>query len=162
MRLIRFIKGAIGIAALFVLCGCGKPKDLKYGMVGNIAVKNISLTGVDVEATLPVENPNGYQVDIISADLDVLANNKVIAHIKQLYPVTLPGKSKGDYKIGANISLANQGEIFAIMGLLNGKNNIDLDGTVRVKAVVFQKSVHIHQTGIQSYLKPVIDKLKLF
>jgi LEA14-like dessication related protein len=162
MKLTGYIKGVIAIAALAILCGCNKPKDLKYGMISNIAVKNISLSGVDVEGNLPVENPNGFPVNITGADLDILANDKIIAHVTQLYPITLPSKSKGDYKVGANISLANQGEMFAIMGLLNGKTNIDLDGTVRVRAVVFQKNVHIHETGIEKYLKPVVDKIKLF
>jgi LEA14-like dessication related protein len=158
----KFIKGAIAIAILFILCSCSKPKDLKYGLVSNVAVKSINLSGADVEATLPIENPNGYQVQVLSADLDILANDKVIAHITQTNPISLPGHSNNAYTIGAHISLANQGEVFAIMGMVNGQNNIDLLGTVRVKAAVFQKSVQIHKTGIQSYLKPIMDKIKLF
>ena len=162
MKLNSFIKGSILIAALFIMASCGKPKDLKYGIISNVQVKSFSFTGVDVEATLPIENPNGYTINVQDADMNILSDDKVIAHVKQSYPVVLPGKTKGDYKIGAFISLVNKSEIMSIMNLINGKTNLNLDGTVKVRSSIFTKNIKVHETGIQNYLKPALDQMKLF
>lgn len=160
---INLIKGGLLLSALFVLCSCGKPKDLKYGMITDVSVKNLSLSGVDVEATIPVENPNGYELKVDEAALDLSMDNRVIAHILQAYPVTIAAKTKGDYKVGASIKLANAGALMSIMSLINGGNkNLNLDGSLKVKSFVFTKNVQVHQTNIQDYLKPVTDKMKLF
>jgi len=158
-----YIKSIILLSAIFVLASCGKPKDLKYGAITDVSVKNLSLSGVDVEAVIPIENPNSYAINVQEALLDLSANNNVIAHINQSYPVTIAGKSKADYKFGASIKLANAGALMSLMSLMNNSNtNLNLDGTLKVKASLFTKNVQVHQVGIQSYLKPVIDKLKLF
>jgi LEA14-like dessication related protein len=123
----------------------------------------MSLSGVDVEATIPIENPNGYAINVQEALMDLSANNNVIAHIKQQYPVSIAGKTKADYKFGATIKLANAGALMSLMGLMNNSNtNLNLDGTLKVKASLFTKNIEVHQTGIQSYLKPVFDKLHMF
>lgn len=161
---INFIKGTLLLSALFILCSCGKPKDLKYGMITDVSVKNVSLSGVDVEATIPIENPNGYELKVDEAAMDLSMDDKVIAHILQSYPVTIAGKTKADYKVGASIKLANAGALMSIMSLVNGGGNktLNLDGTLKVKSFVFTKNVQVHQANIQNYLKPVMDKMKLF
>jgi LEA14-like dessication related protein len=158
-----YIKGLVWLSAIVILSSCGKPKDLKYGAITDVSVKNLSLSGVDVEATIPIENPNGYAINVQEALMDLSANNNVIAHITQSYPVTIAGKSKTDYKFGASIKLANAGALMSLMSLMNNSNtNLNLDGTLKVKASLFTKNVQVHEIGIQSYLKPVLDKLKLF
>ena|ERR1700748_338008 len=161
--LTRLIKGTVLLSALFIMSSCSKPKDLKYGAITDVSIKNLSLSGVDVEATIPVENPNGYEINIYDANFDLAMNDKVIAHVTQLYPVTIAGKTRADYKVGASIKLANAGAIMSLMSLMhNSDTNLKLDGTLRAKSFVFTKTVQVHQSGIQNYLRPVIDKLKLF
>ena len=158
-----FIKTTLLLLAIFSICSCSKPKDLTYGAITDVSVKNLSLSGADVEATIPVENLNGYDITVQDAQMDLLANDKVIAHINQGYPVIIKSKSKQDYKVGASIKLANAGALMTIMSLANGNNAVlTLDGTLKAKALVVTKTVKVHQTNIQDYLKPVIDKLHLF
>ncbi|RKR81315.1 late embryogenesis abundant protein [Mucilaginibacter gracilis] len=158
------LKGTILITALVILAGCSKPKDLTYGAITDVSVKNLSLSGVDVEATIPVDNPNSYAITVQEANLDLMLDDKVIAHVLQSYPVTVAAKTKGDYKVGASIKLANAGAIMSLMSLMNNNTdrNLSLDGTLKAKSFVITKTVQVHQTNIQNYLKPVIDKLKLF
>ncbi|MEO6521685.1 MAG: LEA type 2 family protein [Mucilaginibacter sp.] len=158
-----YIKGIVLISALFILSSCSKPKDLKYGAITDVSVKNMSLSSVDVEATIPIENPNGYAINVQEALLDLSANNNVIAHVTQSYPVTIAGKSKAEYKFGASIKLANAGALMSLIGLMNNSStNLNLDGTLKVKASLFTKNVQVHELGIQNYLKPVMDKIKPF
>lgn len=158
----RLVKGFALIAAIFVFCSCSKPKDLRYGIVHGVSVKSFSFTGVDVEAMIPVENPNSYTINVQEADLDILSDDKVIAHVKQSAPVALAAKSKGDYKVTAFITLVNKGEIASVMRLINGNGNLNLDGTAKIKSFVFSKTVKVHQNNIQEYLKPLIGQMKLF
>jgi LEA14-like dessication related protein len=162
--IINTIKTTAILSAILIMSSCSKPKDLKYGAITDVAIKNLSLSGVDVEATIPVENPNGYEIKVEDAALDLSMDDKVIAHVLQSYPVTIAGKTKGDYKVGASIRLANAGAIMSLMSLVNGggNKNLSLDGTLKAKSFVVTKTVQVHQTNIQNYLRPVIDKLKLF
>ena len=143
---------------------CSKPKDLKYGAISDVAIKNLSLSGVDVDATIPVENLNGFEIKVEEANLDLSVDGKVVAHVLQSYPVTIAPKTKGDYKVGASIRLANAGALMTLMGLMNNNSvkNLSLDGTLKAKSFVVTKTVQVHQNNIQNYLRPVIDKLKLF
>jgi LEA14-like dessication related protein len=159
---LNLIKTSVLLSALFILTGCGKPQDLKYGTITNVTLKNLSFTGVNVEATVPVENPNGYSMRIKDAELDLIADDKVIAHITQSYPITIAGNSKADYRVGAFIKLTNLSEISGLYKLMRGNSNLNLDGTVKVKVFLFQRKVEVHEKAIQAYLKPVWDQMKLF
>lgn len=161
-RIINFIKGSILLSALFILSGCGKPQDLKYGAITNVSLKNLSFTGVNVEGNIQIENPNSYSMKVKEAELDLLADDKVIAHITQTLPLTIAGNSKADYKVGAFIKLLNKSEIMGLYKLLRGNSNLNLNGTVKVKVFIFTKTCDVHETAIQSYLKPVMDQFKLF
>lgn len=159
----KYSKGIIILSAVFIFCGCSKPKDLKYGQITDVAVKNVGLTGADVEIVIPVDNPNGYDIKVDEAALDLSQDNKVIAHITQLYPVIITGKSKADYKVGASIKLANAGALMSLMSLMKGsKADLNLDGTLKAHSGLFTKTVQVHQTNIQDYLRPITDKMKFF
>ena len=159
----NILKGIIFVLAIFILSSCSKPKDLKYGAITDVSVKNMSLSGVDVEAIIPIDNPNNYAINVQEALLDLSANNNVVAHVTQSYPVSIAGNSHGDYKFGATIKLANAGALMTLIGLMNNSNtSLSLDGTLKVKASLFTKNVQVHEVGIQNYLKPVMDKIKPF
>lgn len=160
--IVKYTKGLLAITALFALASCGQPKDLKFGLIRNVSVKNLGLSGVDLQATVPIENPNGYNVTFKDGDVNVLSDDEPIARIKQNLPVSLPGNSKADYTVDVSIDLLHKGEIFSLMKLFNGNSNLNLDGNIKVKRFLFTKDVIVHQTAVQSYLKPVMDKMKPF
>jgi len=158
---LKEIKWMAVIVLLAILSGCGKPKDLKFGMAHNVAVKSFSTSGITLEAVLPIENPNGYRINAKDADMSLMAGDKEIAHIKQNLPVTLPGNSKGEYTINATISLSD-GNIMSAMNVFNSGADLSLNGTVNVSSFMMHKNLQVHQTGIQNYLKPIIGQVKLF
>lgn len=158
-----WLSGFLIIAVLFVLSSCGKPKDLKIGEIHDVKVKSISLKGVELQGVVPVQNPNSYPITIKEADLNLSADNQIVAHITQTSPpVTLDGNSSADHTISVRIDLLHPGEITSMMNLFSGKSVLNLDGTVRLSSFVFTKNVVVHQTNVQEYLKPVINNFKLF
>jgi len=158
---LKEIKWVAAIVLLIVLSGCGKPKDLKFGMAHNVAVKSFSTSGITLEAVLPIENPNGYTINAKDADMSLMAGEKEIARIKQNIPVTLPGNSKGEYTINATISLTD-GNLISAMNVFNSGVDLNLDGKVNISSFLIHKDVQVHQTGIQNYLKPLMGQVKLF
>ncbi|MBW4888249.1 LEA type 2 family protein [Mucilaginibacter sp. HMF5004] len=159
--ILKYIKAIPALVLIAALASCGQPKDLNFGLVHNVNVKSFTTGGITIEATLPIENPNGYRIKAQNADVSVLAGNKEIARIKQNLPVTLPGNSKGEYTINATISVGS-GSIMSLMSVFNSNADLNLNGTARISSFLVHRDVQIHQTGVQNYLKPIISGMKLF
>lgn len=152
------------VAALAVIMSsCGKPKDLKIGDIHNINVKSIGLTGVELEAVVPVQNTNGYNITAKDAEMDLTADNKVIAHITQTSPpIVIQGNSSADHNVSIRINLLHPGEISSLSNLFSGKSALNVDGTIKLSSFVFTKTVVVHQTNVQEYFKLIADGAKLF
>jgi len=151
------------MAALFLLSSCGKPKDLKIGEIHNVSVKSMNLSGIELQADVPVQNPNGYAITIKETDLNLLADDKIIAHVTQTSPpITLAGKSSADHTVTIRVDLLHPGEIPLIKAVFSGKSALNIDGTVKLSSFVFTKTVLVHQTNVQEYLKPIVNNFKLF
>ena len=144
-----------------LLFGCGKPKDLRFGLAHNVTVKSVTTAGISVQATLPIENPNGYRINAKDADFTLTADNREIARIKQDDPLVLPGNSKAEYTVNATISI-NSGSILSVMSLFNNNANLNIDGTINVSSFLVHRNVLVHQEGVQNYLKPIMGQMKLF
>jgi LEA14-like dessication related protein len=152
------------VAALAVIISsCGKPKDLKIGDIHNINVKSIGLTGVELEAVVPVQNTNGYNITAKDAEMDLTADNKVIAHITQTSPpIVIQGNSSADHNVSIRINLLHPGEISSLSNLFSGKSALNIDGTIKLSSFVFTKTVVVHQTNVQEYFKLMANGAKLF
>jgi len=156
-----YIKLLCMIALASALASCGKPKDLKIGDIHNVNVKSIGLSGIELEAVVPVQNPNSYSITAKEAEMDLLADNKIIAHISQTSaPVVIAGNSSADHTVSVKINLLHPGEIFSLSNLFSGKSALNIDGTVKLSSFVFTKTVIVHQTNVQEYFKPIMDGLK--
>ena len=158
-----YIKLLAVVALTAVISSCGKPKDLKIGDIHNINVKSIGLTGVELEAVVPVQNTNGYNITAKEAEMDLTADNKVIAHITQTSPpMVIQGNSSADHTVSVKINLLHPGEITSLSNLFSGKSALNIDGTVKLSSFVFTKTVTVHQTNVQEYFKLITGGAKLF
>lgn len=158
---LKYIKVLSALLIVAAMASCGKPKDLVFGLVHNVSVKSINTAGITLEGTLPVENPNGYKIKAQNADISILAGDKEIARIRQNLPVTLPGNSKGEYVVNATISLGSS-NILSVMSIFNNNADLNINGTISLSSFLIHRDVQIHQTGVQNYLKPIINQLKPF
>ncbi|OCX50335.1 hypothetical protein BEL04_21345 [Mucilaginibacter sp. PPCGB 2223] len=158
----KYIKLFILVAIAGMLSSCGKPKALKIGDIHNISVKSISLSGVELEAVVPVQNLNGYNITAKEAEMDVLADNRVVAHITQTSPpVVIQGNSSADHTVSVKINLLHPGEILSLSNLFSGKSALNVDGTIKLSSFVFSKTVVVHQTNVQEYFKPIFEGIRL-
>jgi len=157
----KYIKLLIIVAITVIISSCGKPKDLKIGDIHNVSVKSIGLTGIELEGIVPVQNLNGYNITAKEAEMDLLSDNKVIAHITQTSPpIVIQGNSSADHTVSVKINLLHPAEILSLSNLFSGKSALNIDGTIKLSSFVFTKTVVVHQTNVQEYFKPIIDGIK--
>ncbi|WP_448701451.1 hypothetical protein ACFGVR_04590 [Mucilaginibacter sp. AW1-3] len=155
------IKLLMVIAIMALISSCGKPKDLKIGDIHNVNVKSIGLSGIELEAVVPVQNQNSYNITAKEAEMDVSADNRVIAHITQTCPpIVIQGNSSAEHTISVKINLLHPGEILSLSNLFAGKSALNIDGTVKLSSFVFSKTVVVHQTNVQDYFKPIMEGIK--
>ena len=156
LKLLGFVALAIFISS------CGSPKPLKIGDVHNINVKSIGLTGIELEAIVPVQNTNHYNITANEAEMDILADNRVVAHVSQTSPpIVIKGNSSADHPVSVKISLLHPGEILSLSNIFSGKSAVNIDGTIKLSSFVFTKTVAVHQTNVQEYFKPIFEGIRI-
>ncbi len=156
-----YIKLFCALVLASALASCGKPKDLKIGDIHNVNVKSIGLTGIELEGVVPVQNLNGYNITAKEAEMDLMADNKVIAHITQTSPpIVIAGNSSADHTVSVKINLLHPGEILSLSNLFSGKSALNIDGTIKLSSFVFTKTVVVHQANVQEYFKAISNGIK--
>jgi hypothetical protein len=158
---LNYIKFMAVLLFTAMLASCGKPKDLNFGMIHNLAIKNMNNGDIIIEAVLPIENPNSYRITANNANVSVLSGTSEVARIKQNLPVVVPGNSKGEYTINATISLGNS-NILSLMNVVSSNTDLNLNGTATISSFIFKRDVPIHKTGVQNYLRSALNGVKLF
>jgi hypothetical protein len=157
----KYIKLLTAVAIIAIMSSCGKPKDLKIGDIHNVNVKSIGLTGIELEGVVPVQNLNSYNITAKEAEMDLMADNKVIAHITQTSPpIVIQGNSSADHTVSVKINLLHPSEILSLSNLFSGKSALNIDGTIKLSSFVFTKTVVVHQTNVQGYFKPIVDGIR--
>lgn len=157
----KYIKLLMVVAIVAIMSSCGKPKDLKIGDIHNINVKSIGLTGIELEAVVPVQNLNSYNITAKEAEMDLLSDNRIIAHITLTSPpIVIQGNSSADHTVAVKINLLHPGEMLSLSNLFSGKSALNIDGTIKLSSFVFTKTVVVHQTNVQEYFKLIADGVK--
>ena len=155
-------KGFLLVTIVIGLSSCIKTENVKWGLIKGVSVKRINLGGVELEATIPIENRNGSSLQIKQGDMTVSADASAIARVRQVNDIFLPGNSNADYKVNIDIDLVDKGNLLSLMNLMKSNTSINIDGTIKAKSFIFQKNIQVHQTNIQDYLKPILGKMNLF
>lgn len=157
----KYIKLLIIVAITAIISSCSKPKDLKIGDIHNVNVKSIGLTGIELEGVVPVQNLNSYNITAKEAEMDLMSDNKIIAHITQTSPpIVIQGNSSADHTVSVKINLLHPSEILSLSNLFSGKSALNIDGTIKLSSFVFTKTVVVHQTNVQEYFKPIMQGIK--
>jgi LEA14-like dessication related protein len=140
----KIFLASILVVSAFLMSGCIGLKDLKVGDIRGFNLRGIHGSQLDVEITLPVENPNAFKVKLKDADLTVTAGETLIGTIKQMDDVSIPGRSSKDYPIHVKVDLSNfKDNLFAIYGLIRSKPGLRLSGTIKVRAFPYWGAIKI-------------------
>ena len=76
--------------AVLLVASCGKPQPPRYLGYSNVRLEKASLASSVVAADLRFYNPNGYDLKLKQADMDVFFNDRFIGHSVIDSLITLP------------------------------------------------------------------------
>jgi len=123
LRLLCFI-----LTVTFSACTSFKALDVID--VSDIKVTKVSGDGAELEATLLIENPNGYKIKVTSIEAAILLNQKPAGKLSLSKKVTLQRKTATNYTFALTTKFSNLTP--HIPSLLMGKElTLKLDGKLK-------------------------------
>ena len=128
----------------FLLFSCSGIEEIKVGNIRNIELKGINNNVIDVELTLPVENPNSFNVKLKDANLEVTNVETLIGTITQMDEIVISAKTTKDYTIHVKVSLVGRNiNLISIYSLFNNKPDLRLSGTIKVRSSLYRGKIKI-------------------
>ena len=121
----------------FGLFGCIEYKEVEVIEVSDVGIKDISMSGIDIEVAMQIKNPNKYNISITESDLTLFADgNKVgVANVKE--KITLPKKSNKIHRVTIQTSVQDitSSAIPLLMSLMSRDNiEVQIKGDIKAKA----------------------------
>ncbi|MDP4208729.1 MAG: LEA type 2 family protein [Bacteroidota bacterium] len=124
--------------------GCSKIERLKVGSVRNVSFKGMENNAINLEVTVPIENPNSFKLKIKNADMKLTSNGTEIGRIKQINDLVIAGKSTKEYPVNVTVELTNlNGGLLSAMRFFNSKTDLRMNGTVKVRSFIYAKTVKV-------------------
>jgi len=128
----------------FLLFSCSGIEEIKVGNIRNIELKGINNNVIDVELTLPVENPNSFNVKLKDANLEVTNVETLIGTITQMDEIVISAKTTKDYTIHVKVTLVGRNiNLLSIYSLFNNKPDLRLSGTIKVRSSLYRGKIKI-------------------
>ena len=140
MRIILFVAF---IALSF--SSCNVYKDIEIQEVSDIRITKMSNKGIEAEVDIKVFNPNNFKVSIVDVDADIYVNEKDVGDAKLRRKVILGKKSNEIHtiKIEGDYTDMKGGLLQTLIGgLFSQSMNIKVDGTMKGKALLIEKSFY--------------------
>ncbi|HEX8316345.1 MAG TPA: LEA type 2 family protein [Flavisolibacter sp.] len=145
MNIRRFLAG---IALLYVLSSCSKPQPPQYVGYENFRLEKASLASSILATNVKLYNPNGYNLQLKSASMDVYFNDKFLGHSTLDTLITLPAKDTAIFPLRMQASakdiLSNSARI-----LLNPDVKIRITGNAKAGRGGIFINVPINYEGMQ-------------
>ena len=131
-------------ALVGLLAGCGGLKELRVGNITGVKLNGINNNQLNIELTVPIENPNAFKVKLKDADLTVSSGKTLVGNIRQMDDLVISGHSSQEYSIRVKVELANiKDNMFAIYGLIRDKESLRMSGVIKVRAFPYRGSIKI-------------------
>ena len=138
----------IGLILVYTLSSCSKPQPPQYVGYDNFRLEKASLDNSVLATDVKLYNPNGYNLQLKSADIDVYFNDKFLGRSKLDSLITLPGKDTTTFPLrmvaSAKDILANGAKL-----LMNPEVKIRLTGNAKAGRSGIFVNVPINYEGVQ-------------
>jgi LEA14-like dessication related protein len=138
------------VSLVLAFNSCNDIQEIKVGNINEVEIKGIQGNMITIKATVPIENPNNFDVKLTEADLKVYMKNNEIGKVKQIDDILILGKTSKDYPITITVELTNIKEIMttALMAVSGGMHDVRLTGTVIAKSFIYKKKIKIEDFPI--------------
>ncbi len=112
-------------------------KDIEVVDVPEVGIKNISMSGIDIEVAMQIKNPNKYDISIVDSDLTLFAEGKKIGVARVKEKIKLKKKSNKIHRFTIQTSASDiLSSAFPVLMNLISKSNMELQvqGDIKAKA----------------------------
>lgn len=145
-------------STLFISCNNLTLEDPTLERIEDVDIKEMSKDRIDMDAHLVINNPNGVALDLASADLNVLVDDIVIAHIKQTLDATMPAKAEFKLPVKITMDLAKlyKNDPLAALGkglqiMSDKKLEVQFKGIIKAGKGVAKLTVNVDQLEIVKF-----------
>ena len=133
----KLLSYALLVLFTFGLFGCIEYKEVEVIEVSDVGIKDISMSGIDIEVAMQIKNPNKYNISITESDLTLFADgNKVgVANVKE--KITLPKKSNKIHRVTITTTVQDitSSALPLLMSLMSRDNiEVQIKGDIKAKA----------------------------
>lgn len=137
----------LNIMILSLLTGCGIYKPVQVGEVSEIKLKQLSLSSISFLIKVPIENPNGYKLQIKESDLDISINGIELSNVSSPNEVIIGRKFKGELEFPIDVKLKGLGSgTMAVISIFKQRDaDLEITGYIKVKAFLLSKKIHIKE-----------------
>jgi LEA14-like dessication related protein len=107
MKVYRSIAYLLLVVMAFSITSCIEYKEVQVVEVSDVGIKDISMSGIDVQVSMQVKNPNKYDISIVDSDLTLFADGNKVGVAKVKEKIKLKKKSNKIYKFTIQTSAAD-------------------------------------------------------
>lgn len=136
------------LVMLYTLSSCSKPQPPQYAGYENFRLEKASLSNSILATDVKLYNPNGYNLQLKSAALDVYFNDKFLGRSTLDSLITLPAKDTATFPLRLQASakdiLSNSAKL-----LLNPEVKIRISGNAKAGRSGIFVNVPINYEGVQ-------------
>lgn len=138
----------LGFILAYTLSSCSKPQPPQYVGYDNFRLEKASINNSVLATDVKLYNPNGYNLQLKSADIDVYFNDKFLGRSTLDSLITLTGKDTTKFPLrmiaSAKDILANGAKL-----LMNPEVKIRLTGNAKAGRSGIFVNVPINYEGMQ-------------
>jgi LEA14-like dessication related protein len=137
-----------GLVFLYTLSSCSKPKPPQYAGFENFRIEKASVSNTILATDVKLYNPNGYNLQLKSADVQVYLNDKYLGRSILDSLINLPSKDTATFPVRMQASakdiLSNGAKL-----LLNPDVKIRITGNAKAGRSGVFINVPINYEGVQ-------------
>lgn len=144
----RLFSTLLTVCIFFLLTSCGKPQPPRYAGYSNFRLEKASISNTVLATDVKLFNPNGYNLQLKSAALDVYFNDKFLGHSALDSLIVLPAKDTATFPLRMTASAKDILRNSAAL-LLNPDVRIRITGNAKAGRGGLYINVPINYEGTQ-------------
>lgn len=136
----------LSIILITFLSSC-EYKEVQFGDIEGVKVKEITKSNVSLELMIPINNPNNFKFKVTNIDLDINLNGTDLGKVKELKNIKIPANSNETHTFVVEVEFSKvlAGSLNILGSLMKkDKAKVKLKGKIKVKAFMLGKTIDVN------------------
>jgi LEA14-like dessication related protein len=144
----RTIRFSTLIFSLLFISSCDEYKDVTISGVENVKVVKLDKTGIELELSVRVKNPNSMGFTIYKPDMDAIINDVPVGKLKVSRKIHVKANSEDlhTFTVSTDFSKLSMSDAAKMLSLLYSKNaTLAVKGTIKVGNLFYRKTFPVER-----------------